>query len=60
VGLLLSKEKVAGEQENGLPNPASSRLGFHARKPLRLVEDIGKMLSSTYGAVGQPNWFCDG
>jgi uncharacterized protein DUF3293 len=40
------------------PEPASLRLGFHARKPLRLVESIGKMLSSTCRGVGQPNWLC--
>jgi hypothetical protein len=38
----------------GLPNPASSRSGFHAPKSPRLAEDIGKMPLSTSHGVGPP------
>ncbi len=52
--------KVARELKNGPRNAASLLLGFRARKLPRLVDDIGKMLSSMCGSGGQQNWLCYG
>jgi hypothetical protein len=49
------QEKVADKLENGLPNPAFSRLAFHARGRLPLVAASDKMLSYLSRSVGQPN-----